>query len=179
MTIKMSELMLIKPSAVYSEQIWDYRTEFLQQGDSLDGCAGLDNVENVDDWLINLEKNSCEETVTKGLVPATNYLAVCKTDKRIIGMIDIRHRLNDYLFNFAGHIGYSVRASERRKGYATEMVRLALEECCETLALSRVLITCAKENIASAKTILANGGILENEVLDGDKITQRYWISLD
>ena len=88
-------------------------------------------------------------------------------------MIDIRHRLNDYLLNFGGHIDYSVRKSERQKGYATEMLALALIECMK-LNIKRVLITCDKDNIASAKTIINNGGILE-----GSGITQRYWINLD
>lgn len=88
-------------------------------------------------------------------------------------MIDIRHRLNDYLLNFGGHIGYSVRKSERQKGYTTEMLALALIECMK-LNIKRVLITCDKDNIASAKTIINNGGILE-----GSGITQRYWINLD
>jgi predicted acetyltransferase len=90
-------------------------------------------------------------------------------------MIDIRHYLNDYLLRIGGNIGYSVRASERRKGYAKEMLRLALLKC-RKLDLEKVLITCFKHNIASAKTIIANGGILENEITDEDGITQRYWI---
>lgn len=138
----MRELTLMKPSTTYFKQIWEYRSEFLAQGDALHGCSGLDKVKTVDEWLANLEKNSCEETVTEGLVPATTYLAIGKTDHRLVGMINIRHRLNDFLFKSGGHIGYSVRPTERRKGYATEMVRLALKECCEALALSRVLITC-------------------------------------
>ena len=92
-------------------------------------------------------------------------------------MIDIRHRLNEYLLQFGGNIGYSVRPSQRRKGYATEMLALALEEC-RKLGLDRALVTCDKTNIGSAKTIQKNGGILENEVLEGDRITQRYWIAL-
>lgn len=92
-------------------------------------------------------------------------------------MIDIRHRLNEYLLQFGGNIGYSVRPSQRRKGYATEMLALALEEC-RKLGLDRALVTCDKTNIGSAKTIQKNGGVLENEVLEGDRITQRYWIAL-
>ena len=174
----MSELFLITPSNAYSEQIWEYRTEFLNHLDSLHGTAGLGNVVTVEEWLANIQKNSCEETVMEGLVPATTYLAVRRADNRVVGMIDVRHHLNEFLLNSGGHIGYSVRLSERRKGYATEMVRLALVECRDRLNLSKVLIACDKENIASAKTILTNGGILENEIPEDDGITQRYWVSL-
>lgn len=76
-----------------------------------------------------------------------------------------------------GHIGDGVRPSERRKGYATEIIRLALQEC-KKLGLDRVLITCHKDNIGSVKSIVKNGGILENEVLEGGKPLQRYWVDL-
>jgi len=170
------EIKLVKPSQTYAEQIWEYRTEFLEQGDSLDGCAGLEKVNDVNEWLVNIKKNSREETVAEGLVPASTFLAVRKADNQVVGMIDIRHRLNDFLLKFGGHIGYSVRPNERQKGYAKEMVRQALQECCNTLKMPKVLITCDKVNIASAKTILANNGILENEVQENDRVTQRYWI---
>ena len=95
----------------------------------------------------------------------------------MVGAVNIRHDLNDYLLKYGGHIGDGIRPSERRKGYATEMIRLALEEC-RKLGLTRVLMTCDKNNIGSAKSIIRNGGILENEVLEKGVIKQRYWIAL-
>ena len=75
-----------------------------------------------------------------------------------------------------GHIGDGIRPSERRKGYATEMIRLALIECGK-LGIRRVLMTCEKSNIGSAKSIVKNGGVLENEFVNSDgEIEQRYWI---
>ena len=173
----MTELKLIVPTLDYRDQILEYKNEFIKNSDSLDGTAGLANAVKLEDWFAALQDNASEKTVRSGLVPASTFLGIRVQDNKIVGMIDIRRRLNDYLLEFGGNIGYSIRKSERKKGYAKEMLRLALEKCKE-LHLAKVLITCSKSNIASAKTIIGNGGILENEVPDGDGITQRYWIEL-
>jgi predicted acetyltransferase len=111
-----------------------------------------------------------------GFVKASLYFLM--DGERILGAIDIRHSLNEYLIGVGGHIGYGVRPSERRKGYASIMLSLALPIANE-LGLKKILITCNKSNTASEKTILKNGGILENEIEDGDEIVMRYWISED
>ena len=101
-----------------------------------------------------------------------------KRDCRIVGTIQLRHELNEELLLSGGHIGYGVRPFERRKGCATQMLALALERC-KGLGLDRALITCNRENEASAATIRKGGGVLENEIPDKNgKITQRYWINL-
>lgn len=91
--------------------------------------------------------------------------------------MQIRHFLNEKLLNYGGHIGDSVRPSERRKGYATEQIRLALGKCKE-LGIDNVLMDCDKTNIGSAKAIQNNGGVLENEIYVENGLVQRYWISL-
>jgi len=168
-------LTLALPAAADEAAVMDYRNEFLQAGDSMDGTCSLQRYENYGEWLSMVTDNRSEETVRSGLVPATTMLAW--DDGCLIGMIDIRHRLNDYLFQFGGHIGYSVRPSCRRRGYAAQMLALALDEC-RNLGLSRVLVTCDRGNAASARTIVKNGGVLENEAAEGGSITQRYWIDL-
>jgi len=114
-----------------------------------------------------------------GFVPATKYFLLEEGNSKILGVIDIRHRLNDHLLNNpGGHIGYAIAPSERRKGRATEQLRLALEICKE-MGISPVLITCNKDNIASAKVIQKNGGVLEDErVTEEGKVFQRYWIDV-
>lgn len=92
-------------------------------------------------------------------------------------MLQIRHYLNKHLLQSGGHIGDSVRPTEQGKGYATEQISLALEKCVE-LGIDKVLITCNKNNIASAKTIIKNNGCLENEITENGEIIQRYWIDL-
>jgi len=174
----MNRLKLVIPNITHKEILMDYKEEFIRNKDSMDGSAGLSTYKTFEEWYKAFNDNSNEKTVREGLVPATTYLALNESGS-LIGMIDIRHRLNENLLNFGGHIGYSVRKSERRKGYATEMLKLALEKCIE-LNIQEILITCDKNNVASAKTIIANGGILENEIFDADDntMTQRYWIKL-
>jgi len=174
----MNRLKLVLPTPEYKRKLMDYKREFIENGHSMDGTAGLRNAETFEDWYSAFCDNLKEETVRDGLVPSTTYMGISNNDGRLVGMIDIRHQLNEYLLNLGGHIGYSVRKSERQQGYATEMLALGLTECVK-LNIKKVLITCDKDNIASAKTILNNGAILENEIPEGNRITQRYWITLD
>lgn len=130
--------------------------------------------------LVNqLNSYSRGDGVPESFVPSSTFWGYEIGSDKIVGAINIRHSLNEALLHAWGNIGYGVRPSQRRKGYATQMLRLALEEC-KRLTADKVLLGCFKENIASAKTILANGGVLENEIVDEGtgKIIQRYWITL-
>lgn len=176
-TIKGGCLELFCPDERWAEAVWNYKNEFEQQGDHLDGTADLGAAESFSSWLMALQADTSPDTVRPGRVPADTFLAVRRSDGRLVGMTNIRHTLNDYLFRFGGHIGYSVRPGERRKGYAKEILRLALNWCQE-LGLERVLVTCDSENKASARTIQANGGVLENRVPEGGRLTERYWIEV-
>lgn len=114
-----------------------------------------------------------------GKVPDSVFFLLDAERNMLLGAVNIRHSLNDYLLQFGGHIGDGIRPSERGKGYATEMIRLALIEC-KKLGIEKVLMICNKSNIASAKTIIKNGGVLENEFVDENgEVNQRYWIALD
>ena len=112
-------------------------------------------------------------------VPNSVFFLLDAERDRLLGAADIRHYLNEELLREGGHIGDGIRPSERKKGYATEMIRLALIEC-RKLGITKVLMTCEKNNVASAKTIIRNGGVLENEFVNSDgDIEQRYWITLE
>ena len=176
----MCELMLVRPSKLYAEQVMSYKEEMLQCGDSFDGCAGLEDVQSFDEW-IDFERR-LREKYKSGYVPSEVFLAVRRKDDFVVGMIDFRHPLSDFLKNFGGNIGYSVRPSERRKGYASEMLGLVLP-FCRAFGESKVLVTCDKRNVASQRTIIKNGGVMENEIVDTvglskSGIIQRFWISI-
>ena len=173
----MEKIILIKPDLSYADEITKYKEESLKESPLINGAAGLNNFSSIEDWLEELKKRSSEATVPEGLVPSSTYLGVREKDNYIVGMIDIRHYLNDFLKQFGGNIGYSVRKSERNKGYAKQMLKLALEKC-KDLKMKKVLITCDEDNIASEKVILsANAKFEDIRCIDGEN-KKRFWIEL-
>ena len=173
----MDKIILVKPDLSYADEIIKYKEESLAESPLINGSAGLDRFSSIEVWLEELKKRSCEDTVPKGLVPSSTYLAVREKDNYIVGMIDIRHYLNEYLTQVGGNIGYGVRKTERNKGYAKQMLKLALEKCKE-LKIKKVLITCDEDNIASEKVILSANAKLEDiRNVDGEN-KKRFWIEL-
>lgn len=167
---------LVIPSNEYKQQVLDYRKEFIENGDDLAGTSYLREYDIYEDWLkfvLDNEKNSTKHTE----VTANVYLAIREDDNKLVGILNIRHKLNEYLYNYGGHIGYSVRRIERKKGYAKEMLKIALKKC-KDINIEDILITCDAENTASIKTVKSCGGTLENKVNNGYNVIYRYWIKL-
>ncbi|WP_433742305.1 GNAT family N-acetyltransferase [Falsibacillus pallidus] len=166
---------LLRPNHLLKEQIMDYRKAFLQSGEQPYGGSSLQYFGDFDEWLEKVENQEKGIDLPQHRVPSTQFVSI--VDGRVIGLINIRHRLTPELLKENGHIGYSIHPEERQKGYATEQLCLCLVEA-RKLGLEKVLVSCDKPNIASAKTIQKVGGVLENEVksLYSDEIVQRYWI---
>jgi len=169
MTIK-----LVKLSYAYKKHLVDMMDEWLAlEQDFSPYMIRRNDYHDFDYYLENLEI----KTEQNGRVPDSTFFCLDVERDIFIGAVNIRHYLNEDLLFTGGHIGDGVRPSERRKGFATAMIGLALEEC-RKLGIKKVLMTCEKSNVGSAKSIMKNGGILENEVDDHGVIEQRYWITL-
>lgn len=172
----LDRLRLVFPTHDMERKALDYRKEHFDCGEhEIHGDGGLDTAGDYGEWINKINADLTRYDLTH--VPAATYFAVVAGE--IVGTVQIRHCLNASLLEHGGHIGYGVRPSRRRKGFASEMLRLALGKC-RGLGIGKALVTCDKDNIGSMRTIIKNGGILENETLQKDgTVLQRYWISTE
>ena len=175
--MKTERLQLFPPTIALREEFVAFRAEF-SPNEEIPGLASM-KTGDFDADVRNAVNHSKGIGLADGWVPAHTFWLV-RNEKTIIGVLQLRHSLTPFLEAEGGHIGYSVRLSERGKGYATSMLGMALDEA-RRLGMKRVLITCDQRNVASARVIQRNGGQLENEVPSRQpdrEITQRYWIEL-
>ena len=176
------DLFLTIPNEDHQNEAIDFIQEFLDYKSYLAGTAGLHHyINNYKGWLNKLENDLNIYEIND--VPRTTNFAIRESDNRIIGIINIRHKLNDWYLLKGGHIGFAVRPTERQKGYGSKIISLGLKRCKE-LGIKKVLVVCDKENIGSSKAIINNNGRLENEIKDDEidnisGIKQRYWINIE
>ncbi|MGK0554839.1 GNAT family N-acetyltransferase [Macrococcus capreoli] len=175
----MTILKLVRPTIEYKEDILKYQQEFKATKEVIHGFSSLHKFDNFDEWFEKVQHSDNLERIPHGMVPATQFLCV-NAQNKIVGMVNIRHYLNDFLIQIGGHVGYSVRPDERRKGIAKWMLKESLSFLKEK-DVERALITCDVDNIGSHNTILANGGRLESIVYDeyDDIDVERYWIEIE
>ena len=171
---------MILPNINYKTQAIEYINEFLAYGSEINGSGALDSYledSTYEAWLQKVLADMDIANIPKPRVPALTYFYVREEDSRIVGMVNIRLALNEFLRTEGGHIGYSVRPTERRKHYATDMLREAVA-VCNTIGINEVLVTCDKVNMASAKVIQNCGGELEEEFYSDiyKEVVQRYVI---
>lgn len=151
---------LVRPALEIKEEALAYREEHFKKGEKIICGSGLfDQMESYEEWLDSVTRNTSCETVNENWVVTDTFFAVRKSDNRIIGMIDLRHTLNDFLKDL-GNCGYSVRPSERKKGYAKEMLGQILL-VAKAAGMEEIHISVEKENAASVKVIQRNGGVYE------------------
>ena len=175
------DLKLVLPTMKYYDQIVKYKQDFFNANSNFSGTSSLKN-DDIELWIKKCDRYRKGKNLPDGLVPATQYLCVRKSDNKLVGMVQIRHYLNDFLLEFGGHIGDSITVDERGKGYGKQIIKLALEKC-KKMGIDRVLITCLETNVASRKCIMANGGVLEDkrqikdpQNKDYGAWIERYWI---
>jgi len=170
-------IQLIPPDMTFKSQYKEMMDEWFAYGGRLNPGALQSNGSSYETWLRWIDEDAHEDTCPPGSVPQTMYFAV-RDDGKLIGAVTVRHRLNDKTNNSSGggHVGFGVRPSERRRGYASEILRLALKKLAER-GVDKVTINCASDNIGSEKTILANGAVFQDEVTnsEGEK-TKRFRI---
>lgn len=176
------KIKLLRPSMDYAEDIMDFRREFLlhDEKEDMGGAGNLRDCQSAGEWIRFTESMRDAQTCPAGLVDSDIYIAVREKDNKIVGITEFRHHINHPVLGlWGGHIGYCVRPCERRKGYGREILRLNLINCREA-GLDKVMITCSEENIASEKTIRANGGVYEKTVWSPELKTymRRFWAAL-
>lgn len=171
----MKKIYLVAPAQEHKEMVLAYKKEHMDnQEKHLHGSSLLDSYDNYEDWLTLLKNNQNIETLPEGWVVSSTFLVLNETKDMVIGMVDIRHSLNEMLRSFGGHIGYGVRPSCRRQGYATQILKEALT-FCKSIGLNQVMVACDVANVGSSKTILKCGGILEKETTFEGKDILIYW----
>ena len=169
---------LVKVSREYKEQYEDMMREWRKTSEKIYPYSIRREFSCFEDAIKTFENDSKGINIGSS-VPSTTYLAYDDEKDIVVGAVNIKHYLNDELSKYGGHIADGVRPSQRRNGYATEMIRQALEVCRNELKLEKVLMVCNKNNIGSAKSIMKNGGVFESDVYtDDNELVSRYWIYL-
>ena len=180
----MLKFYLERPSMERKDEIIEYLDEFKKYNSNINGVGSLDRIydgytfEEALERCLKLEDEEFAKTL--GWCPGKTFMLIRHNDTKIIGMINIRWNLNEYMLRFAGHIGYSIRPTERRKGYNKINLYLGLIEA-KKLGLDKVMLGCNASNLGSDKTIQALGGILERAEIDprDNELDNIYWINVD
>jgi len=167
---------LKRPQKEYESLAKDFKQEFIDNGEAtINGSELLDQMDSYDEWLKSVTDNTSSETVNPAWVVTDTFFAFDENDV-LVGIIDLRHELNDFLKDF-GNSGYSVRPSQRRKGYATEMLRLILEHARQA-GMDKLQLSVERTNEPSVKTITKNGGKYERSFTFEGEEADVYMICL-
>lgn len=178
--VEREDLRLLEPAEWMRAEYLAYIEDFRLAGEPNHGDHRDLVIADFPAFLARCRDFAAGRNLPEGYVPQTDYWLF--RGNVLVATCRLRHRLNEHLSQHGGHIGYDVRPAERRHGYATKMLAMVLDKARQ-LGLSRVMLTCDKQNIASARTIQRNGGVLEREYwfdVDGRQVlVQNYWIDLN
>jgi predicted acetyltransferase len=175
--VLVDRLFLIKPTVDLKEEYHSFYQEWVDSGENMVPWVIQKDPANFQEMVQFLHDNEHGINLRKGWVPDST-LWLINQDKRIIGAVNIRHQLTEFLLNSGGHIGYGIRPSERRKGFATKLLSLSLEKAKE-LGIRKALVVCDETNTGSLKTIVNNGGIPDSDFIEEDgNIVKRFWIEI-
>jgi predicted acetyltransferase len=169
------QLSLIKPTVDLKEEYHSFYKEWLDSKEDMVPWVIKKDPSNFEAMVQFLKDNEQGRNLPEGWVPDSTFWLI-NEDMRILGVVNIRHRLTETLLNSGGHIGYGIRPSERRKGFATKLLSLSLEKSKE-LGIRKALVLCNEDNTGSFKTIINNGGIPDSDFIEEDgNIIKRFWI---
>lgn len=167
---------LVRPTLKLKDAALAFRQEFFDNGETvINGSELFDEIESYEEWLDMITKNTDPATVHPEWVVTDTYFAMDEAGE-IVGIIDLRHTLKDWLIDF-GNCGYSVRPTMRGHGYATQMLRLVIERAKE-IGLTELHFSTKPENKISQKTILRCGGEYERSFEYEDGIGYAYRLTL-
>ena len=171
------DICLVVPDEGWEAKVVAFRQEFWEAGERvICGSALLDQRENYAEWLELVRANARRETVPRGWVLSDVFLAVRECDQRVVGIIELRHELNDFLRDF-GHCGYSVRPAERGKGYGRAMLRQLCKHARQC-GMAHLQLSCEEDNTASRRVITGAGGEYMRDFLHQGKRALVYKLSL-
>ena len=172
-----NDIYLAEPSVELENEYLSFYQEWVHSGETMIPWVISKDPSDFPQMVEFLLRSAQEDGVPEGLVPASTFWLV-NHERRVLGAVNIRHRLTEHLFNAGGHIGYGIRPSQRRKGYATELLRLSLERA-KDFGIKRALIVCNETNRGSEKVIRNNGGIPDQSYVDENgNVILRFWIDL-
>ncbi|WP_336788805.1 GNAT family N-acetyltransferase [Paenibacillus sp. MMO-177] len=171
----MADVYLVRPGLEWKEPYLDFYREWIDSGEDIVPWVVERDPSDFEGMLQWLEDHSNGIGLQEGWVADSTYWLATE-NRKIVGAVNIRHALTPWLTDRGGHIGYGIRPSARRQGYATKLLALSLGKTRE-LGIQRVLVCCDESNVASARTILNNGGVEDTSFTEENgNVIRRFWI---